>query len=309
MQRKLEDRMRAGEQARPFVSLGLASGLAAVLVFGLTLPMTRLALEGFGPLAISLGRALPSGLLAAAVLYFSGETFPQRKYWLKIILAAAGVVFGFPILMTISMFHLTSAHGGVMLAMLPLATAMAGALIAGERPSLAFWLAGIAGSVLVVAFAIVEAGSFHLQMADLILIAGIAAAGAGYTYSGMLARELGGLQTICWVLVFSLPVSIPLLWLFAEPVDAAPPWQALIGFAYVVVMGQFVAYYFWNKGMSLAGVARTGQLQLLQPFVTLPASALLVGETVGWHHVAFAAAVVGVVAVGRRLRVERGIAK
>ncbi|MBX2805401.1 MAG: DMT family transporter [Hyphomicrobiales bacterium] len=309
MLRKLEDTARADDQARPFVSLGLAFGLAAVLVFGLTLPMTRLALEGFGPFAISLGRAVPSGFLAIVLLYYNGESFPQKKHWLTIMLASAGVVFGFPVLMTISMFHLTAAHGGVMLAMLPLATAMAGALIAGERPSLAFWLAGIGGSALVVVFAIVEAGAFHLEMADLILIAGIAAAGVGYTYSGLLARDLGGLQAICWVLVFSLPVSIPLLWLFAEPVETAPSLEAIFGFVYVAVIGQFVGYYFWNKGMSLAGVARTGQLQLLQPFVTLPASALLLDETVGWRHIVFALAVVGVVAAGRRLRVGNGIAK
>lgn len=305
MQRKLEDAKRAVVNARPFVSLGLLSGLMGVLFFGLTLPMTRMALDGFGPLTISLGRAIPSALIASVVIIINGEPFPQRKYWPNIVLATAGVVFGFPVLMTIAMFHLTSAHGGVMLAMLPLATAMAGAVIAGERPSFAFWLAGIAGSALVVLFAIVEAGSFHLEPADLILIVAMAIAGAGYTYSGILARELGGLQTICWVLVFSLPVSVPLFWLFGEPVKSAPPLHALVGFTYVTVMSQLVAYYFWNKGMSLAGVARTGQLQLLQPFITLPASALLLGETVGWHHVAFAAAVVGVVAVGRRLRVER----
>lgn len=305
MQRKLEDNTCAHAQARPFVSLGLLSGLMAILVFGLTLPMTRLALDGFGPLTVSLGRAIPAALIASAVLFINGERFPQRKYWLNIIIAAVCVVFGFPILMTVAMFHVSAAHGGVMLAMLPLATAMAGALVAGERPSLAFWLAGVAGSALVVAFAVVEAGSFHLQLADLLLIGSIVAAGVGYSYSGMLARELGGLQTISWVLVFSLPVLIPLTWLFAEPVAGEPPLHALSGFVYVAVMSQLVGYFFWNKGMSLAGVARTGQLQLLQPFVTLPASALLLGETIGWHHVAFAVAVVCVVAVGRRLRVER----
>jgi drug/metabolite transporter (DMT)-like permease len=48
-----------------------------------------------------------------------------------------------------------------------------------------------------------------------------------------------------------------------------------------------------------------GQIQLLQPFVALAASALLLGETVGWLELAFAALVVAIVALGWRMRVVR----
>ena len=103
---------------------------------------------------------------------------------------------------------LPAAHGGVILAVLPLATAMAGALMDGERPSAGFWLAGVAGSLLVLAFAVIEAGSFAFQAGDMLLAAATVAAAIGYAQSGVLARRIGGWQVISWALVFSLPFSL-----------------------------------------------------------------------------------------------------
>jgi drug/metabolite transporter (DMT)-like permease len=305
MQRKLEDTMLAATHARPFVSLGLLAGLAGVFLFGLTLPMTRLALDGFDAFAVGIGRAVPAGLMAAIVLLVSRQPVPPRKYWPSILLTGSGIIFGFPILATIAMLYVPAAHGGVILAMLPLATAMAGALVGGERPSIGFWFAGIAGTLLVMVFAIVEADGFTPTLADLLLLGSVLSAGLGYAYSGRLARIIGGWQTISWVLVFCLPFTILSTVLLAKMPETMPSLSAWTGFTYVAIMSQYVAFFFWNQGLALAGVARTGQLQLLQPFVTLPASALLLGEIVGWHHFGFALAVILVVAIGRRLRVER----
>jgi drug/metabolite transporter (DMT)-like permease len=51
--------------------------------------------------------------------------------------------------------------------------------------------------------------------------------------------------------------------------------------------------------------ARIGQIQLLQPFVALAGAAALLGETVGWLEIGFAVLVVGIVALGWRMRVVR----
>ena len=67
----------------------------------------------------------------------------------------------------------------------------------------------------------------------------------------------------------------------------------------------FLGFFAWNKGLALGGIAKVGQIQLLQPFVVLAASAVLLGEAVGWLEVAFACLVVGIVALGWRMRVAR----
>ena len=296
---KLSERERQTELS------GLAAGLVGVVIFGLTLPMTHVALAGFDRYFIGIGRAIPAALVAALILAITRQSVPSRADWQPLALVSIGCIFGFPLLVTAAMEQVPAAHGGVILAVLPLATAMAGALMDGERPSLGFWLAGVAGSLLVLAFAVIEAGGFTFQSGDLLLVAATVAAAVGYAQSGKLARRMGGWQVISWALVFSLPFSVLAVALFAGPVNWDAPAGPWLGFLYVSLMSQFLGFFFWNRGLVLAGTAKTGQLQLLQPFVTLIASYFLLGEAVGWRHAGFALAVVGVVALGRQLRVER----
>jgi drug/metabolite transporter (DMT)-like permease len=67
----------------------------------------------------------------------------------------------------------------------------------------------------------------------------------------------------------------------------------------------FIGFFFWYKGLALGGIARVGQVQLLQPFLTLAGAALILGETLEARNFVFALAVLAVVAVGRRMAVKR----
>ncbi len=77
--------------------------------------------------------------------------------------------------------------------------------------------------------------------------------------------------------------------------------SALLGFAYVTVISQYVGFFAWNAGLAMGGVARVGQVQLLQTFVTLVFAATLVGETVEPEVWASAVVVVGLVLAAKRL--------
>ncbi len=285
---------------------GLALGFAGVVIFGLTLPMMRVALTGLDPYFVGIGRAIPAACVAALLLAVTRQPFPPRTSWPQLAIISLGVIFGFPLLATLAMQYVPSAHGGVVLAMLPLATAMAGAAIAGERPSLGFWLTGIAGSVAVLVFSVMEAGHVAaIGWGDLLLIASVACAAIGYAVSGVLARQIGGWQVVSWALVLSSPAVVLTTFLLSGPINWHAPAEAWAAYAYLSLMSQYFGFFFWNRGMVLAGVAKTGQVQLLQPFVTLSASALLLGEMVGWRHLIFALIVVGLVALGRQMRVAR----
>jgi drug/metabolite transporter (DMT)-like permease len=305
MQRAVQDGTPAGAAARTELK-GLAVGLVGVIIFGLTLPMMRVALTGLDPYFVGIGRAIVAAAVAAVLLAATRQPFPARKNWWRLAVVAGGTVFGFPLLATLAMREVPSAHGGVVLAVLPLATAMAGAAMAGERPSLGFWLTGVAGSAAVLAFSVIEAGHIaEVSWGDLLLVGSVICAALGYAQSGVLARHLGGWQVISWALVLSSPAVVAATFVLSGPVNWNAPPEAWLAYLYLALMSQYFGFFFWNRGMVMAGVAKTGQLQLIQPFVTLAASALILGESVGWRHLGFAAVVVFLVALGGRMRVAR----
>ncbi|MGD9866524.1 MAG: DMT family transporter [Hyphomicrobiales bacterium] len=284
---------------------GLVLGLVGVIIFGMTLPATRLAVEALDPYVIALGRGIVAAAAAGLALWLTGQPLPSRRMLRPLALCAAGVVLGFPLCATLAMQYVPASHGGVVLAILPLATAIAGVAIAGERPSPGFWLCALAGSLAVLVFTLIagENGGFHL--ADLLLAAAVVSAAIGYAYGAVLARALGGWQTISWALLISAPVLALMLLLLQRPVNWAAPPGAWAGFFYLALCSQFLGFFAWYKGLALGGVARVGQTQLLQPFVTLLGSALLLSETITPVEVLFALVVVAIVAAGRRMRVER----
>ena len=224
--------------------------------------------------------------------------FPRDKLGILALISLC-LVIGFPALLALASRSVPAAHGGVVLGILPLATAIAAVPLAGERPSAFFWMLSLAGAGLVAAFALRE-GNVALIAGDLYLAGAVVLTGIGYTLSAILARKLRGRTVIAFALLLSLPIALAgslILW----PGDAASvPLSAWAGLLYGGVMSQFVGYALWNAALAAGGVARIGQLQLLQPFVTMVIAAVLLGETVDAATIAFAIAVAIVVTLGRR---------
>ena len=73
---------------------------------------------------------------------------------------------------------------------MPLLTALAGMLVAGERPSRGFWVLSLAGTLAVLVYTLIAgAGSTDLQWADL-LLAGAAVCGSTATRSAASSRAV-----------------------------------------------------------------------------------------------------------------------
>ncbi len=283
---------------------GLLYGFLGIAIFSLSLPATRLAVAGLDPFLVGLGRSLAVSPLAGFLLLINRSRWPGWNLVPSFLIVIAGVIAGFPVLSALAMQSVPASHGAVLLGIMPLATALAGTLRAGDRPSLGFWLAGLAGSALVIGFA-VERGAGQPQPADGLLLVAVAAAALGYAEGGRLAQRLGGWQVICWALVIAAPLLLLpvgcLAWrhgLSAPPLDWA-------GFAYVALFSQLIGFFFWYKGLALGGVARVSQVQLAQLFLTLGASALFLGEHVDLTTILFGVAVATVLVIGRRMPVRR----
>ena len=272
-----------------------------IVGFSFSLPATRLAVADFDPWLVAFGRATVAAGLAALYLLATRAPRPTRGQARSLAIVAAGVIVGFPLLTSLALEVQTAAHGAVVIAILPAATAVAAVRRAHEHPSRAFWLAACAGLVAVLAFVLTQ-GVAGLQAGDAFLLGAVVLCAIGYAEGGALSRTLGGPATICWALVLSAPLTASVTGVAIAGGGLHAGATAWLGFAYVAVVSMFLGFFAWYAGLARGGVARIGQVQLAQPVLTLGWSAALLGEHVGPATLLTALAVLACVAATQRAR-------
>lgn len=114
---------------------GLVNGILGVAIFSGSLPATRLAVQQFDPIFLTVARAGIAGLLALVLLLAFRQRRPEKCDILGLVIVALGVVVGFPLLTALALQYVTSAHSIVFIGLLPLSTAIFGVLRGAERPS------------------------------------------------------------------------------------------------------------------------------------------------------------------------------
>ena len=282
---------------------GMLLGFIGVLMFSLTLPFTRIAVGELSPYFVTFGRSSLGGICALLLFAFTKPKLPTKNQLIRLSVMALGVVYGFPLFISLAMKTLPSAHGGIVLGVLPLATAVVGALRFNERPSLAFWITAVMGSLLVITYASLN-GSGGLASEDWLLFVAIASASIGYSEGGKLSEEMSSIEVISWALVLTLPINIFLTYQYIDFEISAVSSSAIISFVYVGLISMYIAFFFWYRGIALGGVARVGQVQLLQPFLTLVGAYFLLDEQITAMNIGFALCVLAVVVLGKRTRAK-----
>ncbi len=289
-------------------SRGFMLGLIGVAIFALTLPMTRLAVGDASapqltPSFVTAGRAALAGLLSIAYLRWARAAWPAREPWGALAVCALGTVVGFPLFLALALRHVDAMHAAVVTGVLPLGTAVAAALFMRQRASAGFWVCALAGCALVIGFAALQGGG-GLSAADGLLLLAVASASIGYVAGARVSAALPAEQVICWVLVCSLPLTLPAMLLTWPAEPAAIRAASWVGFGYVTLFSMWLGFFAWYRGLVLGGVMRVSQVQLLQPFLALLAAVPLLGEKLDAATVLFALAVAAVVFAGKRIPVK-----
>jgi drug/metabolite transporter (DMT)-like permease len=282
---------------------GLWLGLLGVVIFAMTLPMTRLAVgpatdPQLPPLFVTAGRAGFAGLLSVLYLWITGAPRVQRRHVPALLTSALGTVVGFPLSLSLALREVDAMHAAVVTGLMPLATAIGAALVFRQRPSNGFWACAVLGCAMVLCFAAYK-GSGHLSAADGLLLIAVFFTAVGYVAGARVATELPAEQVICWVLVLSLPLTLPLtlaMWP-TQPVRASA-WG---GFAYVTLFSMWLGFFVWYRGLALGGTVRVSQVQLVQPFLALLFAVPVLGEHLEPTTVLFSLAVIAVVFVSKKM--------
>ncbi len=282
---------------------GLLLGFIGVLGFSQTLPVTRLVVEQIDPMLVGLGRVILAAIPAMLILILAPKIRISSAQWFELGLVTLGVVIGFPLFSALAMEELPASHGAVVIGLLPLMTVVMARLRSHERPSGGFWWTAIFGSTLVVVYGMREGGG-QLLSGDLWLFAAILIGALGYQAGGSLAAALGGWRVICWGLVLGAPFALLILLIFSVPLPTDVSFSTWVGLGYLTLISQLLGFFAWYQGMAWAGVTRTSQLQLLMPFLALIGAGVLQNESITLVQIAFAAAMMGIVVLNRKMPVE-----
>ena len=279
-------------------------GFIGILIFSLTLPVTKIAVLTFNPYFIAFGRACLAGLFALAYLLYTRAPLPSKADLAKIAVIALGVVFGFPIFTTVAMEEGSSSHGAVILGMMPLATTVIGVIRFKERPSIGFWLVSILGAGLVMTYALLKSSGSLSYIDGLLVLGGICAC-IGYVEGGELSRRMNPRAVISWALLISLPINIIATYFTFSPAYWSADAIALTSFIYLSLFPMYLGFFFWYEGLAIGGIARVSQVQLVQPFCTLLAASFFLGDPLTVLNMVFAFLVVSTVVLSKRMLVKR----
>ena len=290
---------------------GFLLGFIGVVIFSLTLPITRhLTQVDFTSLEIGFGRGFLAGIASVLILLFKGqfktENLPSKTDLRKLIIAAIGVVFAFPIFTAIAMQTIPAGNGGIVLAAVPLSTAIFAGLLSEENPTTKFWGIAVIGFITVIVFRLLtnDLGITNIGFGDFALLVCVVIGGMGYAQGGILGKAMSGWKVICWALVISLPLVIPLTILnfdVAHLIQVAnDSFVSILLFAFLCLFNNLIGFFFFYEGLGIGGVARVSQVDLFRPFFTFFFSVVFLGETMTFLAIFFLFLIIGIVYLSKK---------
>ena len=282
-------------------------GFLAILLFAGTIPATKLVLEIYSPLHVTALRASCATLFAIIFfIYLKLKNLQKRDYMslknsarfkvneiYELLVIGLLIVFGFPGAVAFALAEVSSAYTAVILSMLPLCLSAAAVIMAKEKPPLLFWFCSFAAAALVGIFMVNEyTMGVNLHNLDIqrfvlgnfwLFVACICAA-VGYTKSASLNKKISGFSIISWSLCLTSPISFLLSFLLwpknLSIQNAIEHSGSLLGIMYLGLLSMFIGNCLWSIALSRGGIAKIGQIQFLQPFITIFLSYWLLSELI-----------------------------
>ena len=273
--------MRNSGPPEPTAALGLAAVIFAVAMWGMVPVCVRFLLQSLSPEAVMVLRVYSSGLIALAVLLFSGIKPIAARDWPRILIAALLGNTGYQVLAHYGMTTVPASWTGMIFGLEPVFIALFAVLLAGDR--LTLWLGlGIAVSLLGTAVLFIgpatgvasEAGLFGLMLVTLSTM--------GWGIYTVVLRPLvpvyGAFALTCLTLGLS---ALPMVAFMTPATLAELPRAGLQAFAvagFLVVFATFGAVAAWNYALNHLSSARAGVFLYAQPAIAALGGWLVLGE-------------------------------
>ena len=290
---------------------GFIYGFVGILIFSLTPVATKIALGSsnneLSAEFITFGRSAVAGFLALLYLLFFKKKIPKKSDLMNFSIIALCLTIGFPLSLSYGLIYSTSIHAGVILAFLPLATAIFASFYFKQRASISFWLCALTGSIIIIIYILIHNQNvntnFKISHYDILFCISVIAAAIGYNFGAKLTKSMLSADVISWALVLALPVHFTLaIYYFPQTEINVISWLA---FLYVAIFSQWIGFFAWYKGLDIGGAVRVSQIQLLMPFFTFAFSIYLLGETLDFLTIIFSIAIILLIYLSRKMAITK----
>jgi probable blue pigment (indigoidine) exporter len=275
---------------------------AAPAAWGLTYLVTSEYLPPGRPLLTGVLRALPAGIMLAAVTRHR----PSGRWWAKALVLGTLNIGAFFALLFVAAYRLPGGVAATLGAIQPLIVAGLAAAVLRERVRVAT-VAAAAGGLAGVALLVLRSDARLDPVGVLAGLAGATTMATGVILTRRWGQPVPLLAFTSWQLIAGGLVLLPV----ALAVEGRPPHLTagnVAGYAWLATGGTAVAYALWFRGIARLPVSQVSLLGLLSPVVAAAAGWLRLHQTLTPAQLAGAACIVAAVAAGtttRSHRVER----
>ena len=289
---------------------GFIFGFVGIITFSITPSATTIALgyhnSQLSAEFITFGRSALAGNLALLYLIFFRKKIPKLKYLFNFSIIALCLSLIFPLALSFGLIYSTSIHSAVILAFLPLATAIFASFYFKQRASKSFWLCAILGGIITVIYILVHNENlnniFKISHYDILFFIAVIAAAVGYNFGTKLTKVMTSVDVISWALVIVMPFNLILaIYYFPKNSINIISW---LGFLYTAVFSQWIGFFVWYKGLSIGGAVRISQIQLLMPFFTIVFSIYFLEESINFFTITFLILIVFLIFMSRKMSVK-----
>lgn len=244
----------------------------APATWGTTYLVTSQLLPAGHPLWSGVLRALPAGVLALAL----GRALPHGRWWWRsLVLGALNIGAFFPLLF-LAAYALPGSVAGIFGAIGPLIVAVLAATLLGERVTVGRIVWGLL-AVLGVAAMVLGPESALDPVGVAAGFGGAASMALGTVLSKRWSPPVGPLAFAGWQLTAGGLVMLPLTLV----VEGGPPpldVSAMLGYAWLTLVGGLLAYALWFRGIGRMPAGVAAFLPVLSPLVAAALGWVVLGE-------------------------------
>jgi len=272
--------MRANKQL-----LGHLAALVTVCVWGMAYVAIVHLLQDFTPVEILLFRfTLAIGLLY--LVYPKRMDKTTRRQELTFAGAGLSGVTSYFLMQDFALLNTAASNVSVIVAIAPVFTILLSwQLLKDKRPAGTFFL----GAVLAVSgIAIISFAGNRVELRPMGDLLAILAALCWAIYC-VLTKKIGGfglhiIQTTRRIFLYGLLFLLPavIFGAFSLDLERFTQPQNVISFLYLGLGASGTCFVLWNFSVNQLGPAKTSVYIYLIPLITVAASVLILGETVGW---------------------------